>query len=102
MIRPFEDLEKEQEQRFNRAAALLPAWFVRRMMDDVWSFGLLLITGEVLHVSQIDNVVQAQDGSVWIDALMLNAVPFQAPEGMKNIAAPTSRLGVSINSVPSS
>jgi hypothetical protein len=51
----------------SKAAALLPAWFVPRMMSDEWSFGLLLNNGFVLAVSHIKAVRQAADGSIRLD-----------------------------------
>jgi hypothetical protein len=56
--------------RLERCAKFLPAWFVPRMMDDTWVFGLLLSTGPTLAIEHIDNVSQAADGSLWVDVTM--------------------------------
>jgi len=79
------------------AGKLLPAWFVPRMMDDEWSFGLLLVTGQVLHITHIGHVAQDAAGTIWIDANMNDDPPFQAWKGMKDLTAPTSRRTISIN-----
>lgn len=51
----------------SRMAKLLPAWFCERMAGDVWSFGLLLTTGHMLHIQRICDVKQAADHSLWLD-----------------------------------
>ncbi len=77
---------------------ILPAWFVGRMMDDEWSFGLLLSCGVVLAISNIRRMHQAADGTVWLDVWMLDRLPTWAENlPMKTIVAPTERLIASIN-----
>ncbi|MBK6616414.1 hypothetical protein [Ottowia sp.] len=56
------------DQKVVAAKALLPAWFVPRMMGDQWKFGLLLVTGDTLPVLQITDVHQDAAGDLWIDA----------------------------------
>ena len=58
----------DYEAMLQRARNLLPAWFIPRMMDDSWSFGLMLTTGVVVAIETINAVHQAADGSIWIDA----------------------------------
>jgi hypothetical protein len=36
---------KMRDNEVRQAKKLLPAWFVPRMMEDEWVFGLLLVTG---------------------------------------------------------
>ena len=48
---------------------LLPAWFTTRMMEDSWSFGLLLVTGQMLHIDSID-AIRGEPGNVWLDVTM--------------------------------
>jgi hypothetical protein len=74
---------------------LLPAWFVPRMMHDVWYFGLLLTDGTVLRITCINSVWQAADNSLWIDAEMEKWSSGNYPKN--HMFAPTSRLSVSIN-----
>lgn len=80
--------------KVERCRKLLPTWFVPRMMEDTWFFGLLLSTGRVLAIEHINEVHQAADGSLWIDIDMcgdpVNAWP-------SVIHAPTSRTRASVN-----
>jgi len=55
------------DEATDRMARLLPAWLTERMLNDVWEFGLLLTTGQLLHIETIHNVCQAADGSLWLD-----------------------------------
>jgi hypothetical protein len=86
------------ENRLERCVKLLPAWFVPRMTDDTWFFGLLLSTGQTLTIEHIDNVSQAADDSLWVDVTMHKE--FYA-HGLAAwvipICAPTSRVQASIN-----
>ena len=78
------------------AKALLPAWFVGRMMDDVWYFGLMLTTGQTMGISNIRNVTKDKAGEIWIDAKMLDVDHGQYPIDI--LTAPCSeRLDISIN-----
>ncbi len=38
------------------ALSLLPVWFISRMMTDIWEFGLLLTTGQMIIVENIKTV----------------------------------------------
>jgi len=42
------------------------------MMCDTWGFGLLLENGNVLGIEQIEKIVQAADGSLWLDVKLLD------------------------------
>jgi hypothetical protein len=68
----YMDWEIAFQTKVNKAAALLPAWFIPRMMSDHWEFGLLLVTGQLLHVEHIDDV-SGWPGNIWIDVTMANA-----------------------------
>lgn len=50
---------------------ILPAWFVDRMMNDQWPFGLLTTTGHIFCIWSVRKVHQANDGSIWIDVEMM-------------------------------
>lgn len=88
----------EHYEHITKSTRLLPAWFVPRMMDDNWFFGLLLTTGQTLAISQIDGVCQAADGSIWLKVTMLDETYKHSVVHWENlIGAPTSRLTASIN-----
>jgi hypothetical protein len=92
----------EYDEHLKRTYAILPAWFVGRMSDDTWSFGLLLVTGHVIGISTINNIHQAADGSIWLDVEMLDDdAMFPSSSRMRHwpkpLTAPTSRLTASIN-----
>lgn len=78
---------------------LLPGWFIDRMMEDTWHFGLLMNTGVTICIEHIDRVYQAADGTVWIDATLIENSDdnIWAKRLEKPFLAPTSRLSVSIN-----
>lgn len=86
----------EHDERIDAARQLLPAWFVPRMMDDNWVFGLLLANGKTLVIEQIDEVRQAGDGSIWIDATMYQGGRCDVRD-WNLVYTPTSRSQVSIN-----
>jgi hypothetical protein len=54
-------------ERLTKAQRLLPAWFVPRMMDDCWFFGLMLETGHLLVIEQVLDVRAGPGGltSAW-------------------------------------
>lgn len=78
---------------------LLPSWFSTRMMTDEWSFGLMLVDGQVLAVRAIDNIVVDAAGNLWIDATLLEEQDhlYCNIERSRIFFAPTSRTKVSIN-----
>ena len=81
--------------------SILPAWFVPRMMGDVWSFALLTTDKVAILISSITSVDQAKDGSIWLTVDLLpddNAWAFGlAKRGWQILTAPTSRTTASIN-----
>lgn len=77
---------------------LLPAWFTFRMMDDTWSFGLLMITGDIIAIECITRITQDASGNLWLDAKLLTTSFFEREiDGRKLLLSPTSRNTVSIN-----
>ena len=76
-------------------------WFLSRMTEDTWSFGIMLVTGQVLAIQTIYAVRRAQNGSAWIDAQLMPHDDFWIESARKNgyrvVGAPTSREHVSIN-----
>lgn len=76
---------------------LLPAWFTERMMTDCWSFGLLMVTGDVIGIENIWKVTQDANGSLWLDATLLPGSFGEELQGHRLFTSPTSRTSVSIN-----
>jgi hypothetical protein len=82
----------------NAHADLLPGWFITRMMEDTWSFGLLMSTGITICIQNINRVYQAADETVWIDVTLMDGGNDIWTERLdKPFVAPTSRLEASIN-----
>ncbi|HWX48570.1 MAG TPA: hypothetical protein VNZ61_10980 [Roseomonas sp.] len=79
-----------------RLGELMPAWFAGRMMADDWTFGLLLSTGQVMLIRQIEAVHLSPQGVVLVDVEMLTeAAGFSAPGGV--LVAPTERARATVN-----
>lgn len=77
---------------------MLPAWFTERMMEDVWSFGLLMITGDVIAIENINALIRDASGNIWLDATMqLTNSSMQQVNGHPIFTSPTSRTNISIN-----
>jgi hypothetical protein len=82
----------------------LPAWFMQRMMDDVWRCGLLLTTGVILAVESIDDLTQDVAGDLWIDvdlipqetAYDLGARVSKPYRAFPILGAPTSRTRATV------
>src|SRR5690348_9325550 len=90
------EFSTDYADRILTACRLLPAWFVSRMMDDCWSFALLLTTGDTVHITHITDVRMTADG-LWIDVELATTAPIQArPTTDRDIVAPTSRTSASI------
>lgn len=95
----------DYQRDLDRMHGILPTWFVGRMIDDEWSFGLLLVTGQMLAIAHIVDVRQAADGSIWLDVRMLDLDDVDSLtrsfSGLKHwpkaLGAPTSRLQASVN-----
>jgi hypothetical protein len=87
-----------ENRRLKEATELLPAWFTERMMTDVWSFGLLLVTGQMLHIEHI-YAVTGSPGNVWIDVRMHSDLPGEGEDWHEHIVcSPTQdRRTASIN-----
>jgi hypothetical protein len=83
-----------------KSPEILPAWFTGRMMNDSWSFGLLTITGQIIALERIDNISQDANGTIWLDATMLdsrtNLFGMESFES-KIFVSPTERTQISIN-----
>jgi hypothetical protein len=47
---------------------ILPVWYIERMGNDVWGFGLLLASGHILGVERIDGV---SDDGQWMELTLL-------------------------------
>jgi len=90
-------MSNEAEDSLKRAKSLLPAWFVPRMMEDVWHFGLLMSDGTLISIETILSVAQAADGSIWLDVRLSEAAPFAIENYPKLLKSPTSRSDASIN-----
>jgi hypothetical protein len=58
---------------------LLPAWFSGRMLDARGAFGLLLVTGDVLRITEIKAFHHGSDGTLLADVLLDHA---GVPEGV--------------------
>ena len=72
-------------------------WFIERMTDDVWHFGLMLDSGVVLGISTIEKVTQTEAGELWLDCRMLTNDTCLAA-GIKILTAPCpERSRVSVN-----
>lgn len=87
-------------QQIEAQTKLLPAWFTERMMNDNWTFGLKLVSGEVLVIRQIEAIKQAADGSLWLDVEMADYCTWlnQTATGAgRLIFAPISRTTASVN-----
>ncbi len=67
----LEAVINEHYDQIDEASGILPAWFVYRMMDDEWHFGLMLSNGTTIGISKILEVSQDAAGDIWLDAEML-------------------------------
>jgi hypothetical protein len=90
--------QQSSDVDFPESAELLPAWFSERMMSDVWSFGLLMITGDVIAIASINSITKDASGNLWLDATLLDSLfGMDDINGHKLFLAPTSRTKISIN-----
>lgn len=87
----------EHEPRIVLAQALLPAWFVPRMMSDNWSFAFLMVNGDIIHFTNIEAVHASADG-IWLDIQLIEEkhLNYLALKG-RQVSAPTSRTAASVN-----
>jgi len=88
----------EIDTELRRAAKLLPAWFVQRMMTDDWSFAFIMVNGDIVHFTRINHVHLGADG-IWLDVSLCDAIPWQGLKKFsgRQITAPTKRTDASIN-----
>lgn len=95
------DPETAFHGNIDRCAKLLPAWFVARMMDDVWHFGMVLATGQALYVEHLDDVRKAADGSIWLEVVLYGQQDANSHlwkfKHFPLVCAPTSRKRASVN-----
>lgn len=47
---------------------ILPVWYIDRMSQDYWGFGLLLASGDILAIERIDGV---SDDHQWMEVTLL-------------------------------
>lgn len=76
-------------------------WFLRRMMNDNWCFGLLLTGGIMVAITHILRTRVTRDGTLWIDVEMMDGKDIHGmmaiPVPFTVVGAPTSRTDASIN-----
>ena len=92
--------KKDKGYTMLNESGLLPVWFTSRMMNDEWSFGLLMITGDIIALQSISGVVQDATGNLWIEATLTNAEEFMVPDnvnGHRVFTSPTKRQSITIN-----
>lgn len=53
-----------------RMTEILPVWYIDRMANDVWGFGILLASGDILGVETINGV---SDDGQWMEVTLLAA-----------------------------
>lgn len=87
-----------QEQDIAAAQALLPAWFVPRMMQEDWVYGLIMASGSIIAVERVTAVRQAVDGSLWLDVRLAPADDYWSGNYDPSVfGAPSARRHASIN-----
>lgn len=84
------------DEKVEAAKALLPAWFVGRMMTDAWLFGLMLANGKTAAVRQIVAVQADAAGNVWIDAKLIDGGGV-ADQGLDLLFCAEGRPSISLN-----
>lgn len=88
------------EEKVKKAVELLPAWFVARMMNDEWRFGLFLGGGFWVAIARIVDVKQDASGDIWIDALGLEeeeGLVIKEAGGMPAVQVAKGRRMLSLN-----
>jgi len=97
------ELAEERAVEMAEAKRILPAWFIPRMIDDSWHFGLLTTSGHIIEIECIYRVLQDANGGIWIDVALveMNGHFFgddKTSQSLgKRFAAPTGRHTASIN-----
>jgi hypothetical protein len=88
------------EEKVKKAVELLPAWFVARMMNDEWRFGLFLGGGFWVAIARIVDVKKDASGDIWIDALGLEeeeGLVIKESGGMPAVQVAKGRRMLSLN-----
>jgi hypothetical protein len=90
--------DMQEEGFIDKPDELLPAWFTGRMMNDVWSFGLLTVTNHVFYIESITAIHRDANGEVWLDVKLQEGSnkPFGELPGTTLVGAPTSRTDATI------
>ncbi|MGE0082080.1 MAG: hypothetical protein AB7U81_12375 [Thiohalomonadaceae bacterium] len=87
-----------QEEDVAAAQALLPAWFVPRMMQEDWVYGFIMVYGSIIAVERVEAVRQAADGSLWLDVRLAPADDYWSGHYDPSVfGAPSTRRSASIN-----
>ncbi|MCG9885637.1 MAG: hypothetical protein MH825_08690 [Cyanobacteria bacterium] len=95
---PLDDDFEDSDDDLSELYALLPGWFAERMVIDVWSFGLLMVTGDIIAISSINKITQDASGALWLDVTLLDQQYAEKEiNGHKLFYAPTSRTESSVN-----
>jgi hypothetical protein len=68
----------------NAAIEVLPAWYVKRMLEDHWYFGLQTSDGHVIAISRITSI---SDDGKWMDVELLTKDEVPQIKGRNLIAA---------------
>ena len=76
---------------------MLPGWFSERMTTDHWLFGLMVSTGQIIVITHIEKIYQAQNGSVWIDVELARFSDYAITPDDNWYFAPTTRVSATIN-----
>lgn len=88
-------LKKDDDQLFPEGSELIPGWMLERMMSDNWYFGLLMVTGDIICISEIHKVYESSNGNIWADVILSEEIPYSL-DG-KAFISPTGRTMASIN-----
>ena len=78
---------------------LMP-WWLGRMSHDSWSFGLLMVTNQMICIDRINRIWRDTRGTMWLDVTLLKTAPLAAMKlkwPYPCFLAPTSRLDATIN-----
>ncbi len=92
-------MDADLQTHIDEALQLLPAWFVPRMMSEEWVYGLMMASGTVIAVEQIERVRRAVDGVLWLDVRLAPADDYWGGNNYDPtiFGAPSTRRRASIN-----
>lgn len=82
--------------KMQEAFAKLPVGIVDRLLGDTWSFGLMLNSGTTVIIDQLEDIVQAADGSLWLEVTLATEAPWTIRKLNKAFLAPTDRKRAAI------